>query len=852
MLLWASLSVAGLSTGALIARAKTTRASGSLRATNDPTRGAWGWTSGEQTYLRVRPSKTDPIVARVPHATKVFVWGKYNGWYRVETVDHKFGWIFHDFLNCPKARKIAPLTHAKAIAGSNRASNQTLYGSTATLQNYYGRHRASGAVRGLAKHGVRLAASPAQPVPKAAPTKAAARRARIASARARTVKPAVRLASGASALASAGRARSARIAAAAPSRASQNVGKARNASARASATSQSKSSNLRLASAGTLMTPAGRTSAVNGERVGSSDTQRPASGAHFEVRQSTRGYSVPAAPRDPNDGFSRTGLGESQSTGSVDAIVLDPIAVRPQAPLASSGGSVRAASSRTVQSGRANARPSAPRPVSRSVKAPRPARVFTKAVAKAPAPAVTRLAQASAAAVVAPPAARLGQAPTVPLIVAPPVAAPPVATPRVAVAAVAAPPAITLPMATAPITAPPATTAKPVPVAAATARALAKRQAAAKAWAKRRAVAQARTRARQQRRAWLWKQQQERRNRRLASRSSARDRLRSRMGAAKQAGQSLPPLSAPQTRPITPEELMRARESHLASSANGLQNYSSQNSSTRADAPDPMSDDLYPNFVPSSHYFAPRSDASESIGAYFSLATYTTRSSPRSRQVDDSRWAAPLDGPSAASNYQPRAFNPAVYGPPALAPAVSRSGSPRDRSVGARAASTRPAAVPRKNPIASRGPVAARAGVRGGSPRDYYAAQRRSGGSLFGQTMASQAMAYRGTPYRSGGASPRGFDCSGLVYFLLRQRGFNPPRTAAGLASFGRPVPRQQLEAGDIVLFANTYKRGISHVGIYQGEGKFVHAPHSGARVRTDSINSSYYSAKYWGARRPK
>ena len=118
--------------------------------------------------------------------------------------------------------------------------------------------------------------------------------------------------------------------------------------------------------------------------------------------------------------------------------------------------------------------------------------------------------------------------------------------------------------------------------------------------------------------------------------------------------------------------------------------------------------------------------------------------------------------------------------------------------------------------------------------------------------MASQALAYRGTPYRSGGASPRGFDCSGLVYFLLRQRGFNPPRTAAGLAGFGRSVGRNELEVGDIVLFANTYKRGVSHVGIYQGEGKFVHAPHSGSRVRTDVLFAGYYGKKYHSARRPQ
>jgi cell wall-associated NlpC family hydrolase len=98
----------------------------------------------------------------------------------------------------------------------------------------------------------------------------------------------------------------------------------------------------------------------------------------------------------------------------------------------------------------------------------------------------------------------------------------------------------------------------------------------------------------------------------------------------------------------------------------------------------------------------------------------------------------------------------------------------------------------------------------------------------------------------------RGFDCSGLIYYLLRQRGYKPPRTAAGLAGYGKPVPRKEMKAGDIVLFANTYKRGVSHVGVYMGEGKFVHAARTGVGVRVDSLSSRYYGSKFWGARRVK
>ena len=119
--------------------------------------------------------------------------------------------------------------------------------------------------------------------------------------------------------------------------------------------------------------------------------------------------------------------------------------------------------------------------------------------------------------------------------------------------------------------------------------------------------------------------------------------------------------------------------------------------------------------------------------------------------------------------------------------------------------------------------------------------------------MATQALGYRGMPYIRGASSPsRGFDCSGLVYYLLRQRGYNPPRTSSGLASFGRSVSRSSLKPGDLVFFSNTYKRGVSHVGVYVGNGNFVHAPNSGSRVKTDSLNSGYYRSKYWGARRVK
>jgi len=113
------------------------------------------------------------------------------------------------------------------------------------------------------------------------------------------------------------------------------------------------------------------------------------------------------------------------------------------------------------------------------------------------------------------------------------------------------------------------------------------------------------------------------------------------------------------------------------------------------------------------------------------------------------------------------------------------------------------------------------------------------------------AMKYRGSPYRHGSTFPsRGFDCSGLVYRVLLNNGVRPPRTAAAQYSMGTPVPRSELRPGDLVFFGNTYRRGISHVGIYIGNNNFIHAARPGKGVCVSSLNRSYYKRKYVGAKR--
>jgi len=113
------------------------------------------------------------------------------------------------------------------------------------------------------------------------------------------------------------------------------------------------------------------------------------------------------------------------------------------------------------------------------------------------------------------------------------------------------------------------------------------------------------------------------------------------------------------------------------------------------------------------------------------------------------------------------------------------------------------------------------------------------------------AYAFRGTRYVMGGTSRSGFDCSGFVRYILgATNGVDLPRTATEQYYHGAPIPSDRLQPGDLVFFKNTYKHGISHVGIYAGEGKFIHAANAHKGVRMDNLGDSYYQSHYAGARR--
>lgn len=109
-----------------------------------------------------------------------------------------------------------------------------------------------------------------------------------------------------------------------------------------------------------------------------------------------------------------------------------------------------------------------------------------------------------------------------------------------------------------------------------------------------------------------------------------------------------------------------------------------------------------------------------------------------------------------------------------------------------------------------------------------------------------------GTPYVFGGNDPEdGFDCSGLVSFVFKEiAGMDLPRRAIEQRAEGKSVPRADLQPGDLVFFATTRNRArVSHVGIYIGDSKFVHAPRRGSNVRVSSMGEAYWSKRYKGAR---
>jgi len=118
-----------------------------------------------------------------------------------------------------------------------------------------------------------------------------------------------------------------------------------------------------------------------------------------------------------------------------------------------------------------------------------------------------------------------------------------------------------------------------------------------------------------------------------------------------------------------------------------------------------------------------------------------------------------------------------------------------------------------------------------------------------GIEIAQHAQRLVGARYRYGGSGPDAFDCSGLVYYVHTELGIRVPRTAADQMATASPVKRSALKPGDLVFFRDSGPM-ITHVGVYTGDGVFVHAPKTGRNVSYDSLHDDYYRENFVGAGR--
>ncbi|EZP78476.1 NLP/P60 protein [Parageobacillus genomosp. 1] len=115
--------------------------------------------------------------------------------------------------------------------------------------------------------------------------------------------------------------------------------------------------------------------------------------------------------------------------------------------------------------------------------------------------------------------------------------------------------------------------------------------------------------------------------------------------------------------------------------------------------------------------------------------------------------------------------------------------------------------------------------------------------------LIAEAKKLIGTPYRYGGTTPKGFDCSGFVYYTHKKVGITLPRSSKLMYQKGKAVHKSGLKAGDLVFFNTSKgKSGVSHVAIYIGNNQIIHAVSKGVKI--DNLNNSYWKSKYVGAKR--
>jgi cell wall-associated NlpC family hydrolase len=121
----------------------------------------------------------------------------------------------------------------------------------------------------------------------------------------------------------------------------------------------------------------------------------------------------------------------------------------------------------------------------------------------------------------------------------------------------------------------------------------------------------------------------------------------------------------------------------------------------------------------------------------------------------------------------------------------------------------------------------------------------------FGRTdIVEVAKSYIGTPYRSGGTTRQGLDCSGLTLAIYRKFNIQLPRTSFNQSNFGEQIPRSDLQPADLVFFKTTRRAAVSHVGIYIGRGRFIHASTRNRQVQIDELGDKYFANRFVTARR--
>ena len=155
--------------------------------------------------------------------------------------------------------------------------------------------------------------------------------------------------------------------------------------------------------------------------------------------------------------------------------------------------------------------------------------------------------------------------------------------------------------------------------------------------------------------------------------------------------------------------------------------------------------------------------------------------------------------------------------------------------------------IPYENQDSSKSPLFFRGGVSTGIKPSVEALQGSTGSTLASKII-NTAKKYIGVPYLWGGATPKGFDCSGFVQYVFNTHGITLPRTSREQYTVGYKVSKSNLQPGDLVFF-NTSGKGVSHLGIYLGDGQFIHASTSRGIIIAD-LNNTYWTNRYMGARR--